>query len=81
VNIDGLESVCRARDPQWHYVIDPYTGRGRSEPLGDAWRPTVSKMRAPGAECGPEAKLWAPNIWHRLWARLTGLTAAAKEVR
>lgn len=32
-------------------------------------RPSIVAMRAPGAECGPDATLWRPTWWWSLTGR------------
>jgi hypothetical protein len=74
--------LCNATDegpwvPEWN----PLTGRSRlrnRHPDADgAFRPTVEKMRAPGASCGPEAVLYVPTWRRRLWLKITGAVAKA----
>jgi hypothetical protein len=37
---------------------------------GLRWREnTTARCRAPGMPCGPEARLWAPNFWRRIFGR------------
>ena len=59
-----MGSVCRAADKIPMPAINFYTGR-REVHYG--LRPRVVDMRAEGAACGPDARLWEPNwIWRLL---------------
>ncbi len=57
--------LCAAKD-NWATSVNPYTGK-----IEYPWRRlfTVTEMRAEGAECGPDAKLWTPNWRRRLIAK------------
>ena len=54
----------------WAYRYDPYIGRqciqAVSSPLGEL----VRTMRAPGGDCGPDATLYSPTLWRRIWGWL-----------
>ena len=66
---DGY-AVCKWLPPdhQYKWETSPYTGRSAYVPEK---RPSVEKMRSMDGECGPDAKLWEPNLWGRFWAWIT----------
>jgi hypothetical protein len=65
----GRRGYCARHDDQFQdcYVTDPTVNKTRMVPF---LRPTTESMRAVGGECGPERKLFEPNFWRRLAARL-----------
>lgn len=65
--LTALQSVCMAHDGEikreW---VSPHDGR-RTVYYG--LRPTIDEERAEGRPCGPEAKLFQPTIWRRLFGK------------
>lgn len=58
--------VCKADDGPWEWVTDPYSGRRSLRSLKGWMRPTLAQMRAEGAKCGPDARLYQPTLFRRL---------------
>ena len=60
-------AVCKATDNPVHYEYNPYDGKRRQR---YGFRPHITAMRASSGDCGPEARLFAPRWYLRLWKGL-----------
>jgi hypothetical protein len=56
-------SVCRARDKRTTRQ-SPHDGVVYAV---YCFRPTIDEMRAEGAPCGPDARLYRPSWWLKVW--------------
>lgn len=63
--------MTHAPDPVWDFVENPYTGRREWQPYGGALlRPLVDVMRDADGLCGPDARLWTPKWYIRIWRNI-----------
>ena len=58
---------CGATTLAAHQEFNVATGRQMWVGTIRLFLPFAHEMRAPGAACGPERKLYRPNWWFRLW--------------
>lgn len=67
----SMADLCRHDDPAPRWEKNQHTGRETYVFTG-YMRPTVQKMRSPGANCGPDAVLYDPTLFRRILMKVIG---------